>query len=161
MSKINDAVNEFQNFNRMFKSIKAIGDFLEGVGKLEQLEREANAAKDKAVQEAVEAKAETAKAVEALKAAKQKVKDADSRAEALLKEGEANKFLIEAKGKEAAEKIVFNASNELKTLQASIAKYHAQVKAFDGLIAEKQAELDAVNKKVEDAKARIAKIMGA
>lgn len=158
---INEAVDQVRNLNRMFKAMNTLGDALEKIGSIEQFEREALQAKDKAQKEAAEAKAEAAKAVDELKAAKQKVKDADARAEELAKEGEANKSAIEAKAKEQAEKIVADADAELKRLQGEISKYHAQVKAFDGLISDKQTELDTINKKVEEAKSRIEKLLGA
>lgn len=161
MTNIKEAVIQVENLSRMFRALQTVGEALESIGSIEQAEREAKAAKEQAIKETEKAKAEEAKAQEELKATKGKLTDAKAKADDIVSAAQAKAVEIEAVAQVDAGNIVATAKGELANMLDKVSKYHAESKALDGLIADKQAELDAINKKVEDAKARIAKIMGA
>ena len=162
MSEINlkQAAEEVRSLTRTFRSLQRVGEFLDDVGSLEQVRREAETAKDKAQAEAADAikEAEAAKAL--MTDAKSKVAEARAEAKRIREAADQKAADIVNDAKAQAEAIVTAGEDELvrvvarKTAEEKLALELAEA---NNLLLKEGQELE---KKIEKLKAQAAKILG-
>lgn len=158
MSKALTAADDVRKLTKMFQSLGTVVEILDRVGSAEQAENEAKARVEKLNAEAEQAKAAIA---EAKAAAEKVVADATAKADELDKEGKDD--LAKAK-KKASEHL----AEAIEKVEKIISESQATVTRNDELASEAIAKRDAaekeladLEKKIEDARKRIAKLLDA
>lgn len=158
MNKTLKAADEVKKLHRMFQSLGEVVEVLDRIGSVEQAEQEARARVEVANREADTIKG----TVDAAKAQAKAIKDASDKREAeaaqhieILKaaaDDEAKAIVAEAKGE--ADKLI-----EAARVQVEEAESKAQACAID--VEVKVKELAEIEKKIEQARARVAKLLEA
>lgn len=158
-TKFGQIAEDVRNLGRMFKSVQTLVDVLDEVGKIEQIEAEANTRALKAKEQAVAADTERLAAESELAKAKAAIADAKKAASDLLDEAKAAAGGIVAAAGQQADAIVASANgkaDEAKAVQAEIA---ASVSAAEQRLNELDADIKDREAKLDKIKAQAAKVL--
>lgn len=160
MSNIKTAVDKVRNAGETFRAIVEIAEVLDGIGSIEQAEREANSRRDKAYKEADKAGEflsekqseldEIAKKIDRLKdKARGELKDYESRGEEIVK-------LAEKKYME----IIESANNEKESIKKANRSSLLELQDLKGQIKGKHEELEKIEKHIVKLKTSVAGLIG-
>jgi cell division septum initiation protein DivIVA len=147
------------NLGKQLKAVMEVGEFLDSIGDLEQVRREARAAADTALQAQNKARAAREEAETELNAWTEKLAAARTEAEAKVREAEmqakslavraqaeAEQLLAEAKAK--ADRLTTDAQRTVSTAKASVEELRTQEGNLRQAIAQLEAELAKLRKRV-------------
>ena len=137
----NQASEDVKNFANRLKPIIELGAFLEKIGSIENAGKEAEAFCAKAKAQAEEATVKLGDVQAELVLSEAKVKEAESKAEAVVNLASKNAEDIVARAKSKAQEI----EQAVMSVKASVAKQ----------ISESQVELEAVKKEIQDKRAEL------
>ena len=159
MSKHTDAADAIRRMAKQYEQMVIAADILDQIGSLDNAAKEAQASVASSQAEAVAAKAELAKAKDA-------VKDAKAKAEDIIADAKEKAAGIVADATAKAGVLTEESISKIEAVRVSVkAGMDADQKAAQdradvlaALIAERQKAVDALNEKVADAEARFEKV---
>lgn len=159
MSQIQQAADNIKSFVNKIKPLIQAAEFLEKVGSLEQAQRDAEIAKEKAYKEVAVLNSEIEKAKAALAVSQEAVED--SKLKCLKIEAAANEKGKEVldEYKEKGEALLKNYLKQKDALYADVLNKNAELEVLKSNIVEAQKELAAVKNAVEDFKAKFANLI--
>jgi hypothetical protein len=153
-----NAAEQIKNFGSKLKGFLEAAEFLEKIGNIENYESEVMARKNAAIKAEAEAVAALCKAEEDLSFALEKVKAAEDMAKSILSEADKKAADRKQFAESELEKVILDGGVKIKKVEADIKERLLMSKEIDGQIAEKAAELSAIKKNIEEAKAKIASL---
>lgn len=160
MSKALVAADEIRAFAAKFKAIVSLADYLEEVGKLEQVEKEARAGAEKAKADETKARDSFGQVKAQLDAEVSKIKEVEQRAADLIAGANAEASAIVAEAKKAAGDTVAKAKATAEGYTKQVDAANQELRKAQESIAAANKELQAIEAKIADAKATVAKMMG-
>lgn len=162
MSNVNfkQVAEDVRNLSRVFNSVRTLGETLDAIGSIEQVERAANDRRAKAIAAAEQAEAAAAKAKTALAAAEQEVADAKAQAKKVVADANTKATTIVSVAEAEAARLVSDAEQREAQEAARVADLRKEADEAVKLTAVKRDEFLAFEQKIEKLKGQAAKLIG-
>lgn len=160
MSNLSHAADSIKSMAAKFKGFLEVADALDKIGSIEQAERDAIIAKDKAYKDLEEGKMALAELQGDYEAADKKLIEIQKACVAKEEAAKAKAIDIVSEANKTAEQIIKNAEFKKTEFDKYVAQKNDALNLINSEISQKKAEYDNIVEKIKEVKAKLSAFVG-